>query len=83
MLALYIKNVKAINLTKFDSYCQYLGDILEHVPKMKSRRIRAQFAAHTIDIVGKIWNLGHDTDLDDFCSVQGKPTRLVKGKDAC
>jgi hypothetical protein len=67
MLAMYISSDKPINFTKFDNYCLYLDEMLEHVPEMKSRRTRAQFAAHARNIVGKIWNLGHGTDLDELC----------------
>ena len=80
---MYISNDKPIKFTKFDNYCQYLDEMLGHVPEMKSRRNRAQFSTHARDIVGKIWNLGHGTDLDDFCSGEGKPTRLVRGTEVC
>jgi hypothetical protein len=64
---MYISNDKPINFPKFDDLCSILDEMLAHIPEMKSRRSRAQMSAHGRDILGKIWNLGHGTDLDDLC----------------
>jgi hypothetical protein len=49
--------------------------MIEHVPEMKNRRSRAQFAAHASTTLNKIWHLGRGTDIDEYCD-GGSPSPL-------